>query len=549
MKYAVLLSVLVVCLFCCSLPSANSQGTRDTYDFIVVGAGTAGSAVTGELAKKCKKCSILLIEAGGDATDPAVHDTYRQGELLGANYTYLRDDHFTTLTSYHNNELTLSRGKMLGGSMGVNAMFYVIGDPWEWDQTAQDIGDDNWKWSNVAKYREQIEEEFSIYNFGPDQIGGEQYRNAFQAAGWGYDSNIEDGTDGLTSCRQVARLNPNRPGGIRETSFDVKVQKHNFKNVEILTFHRVVKVLIDNNKKAYGVRVLNLRSNFEYDFLVNKEVILSAGAYRTPQILQLSGVGPQALLQQHGIDVVVDNAAVGANLNDHIGMPAYWENLITPTETPILYELPNLLFFGPRPEGQGPQFQMEVAPGYTSVYPLRLEMGGSVQINSADPRDQPTINYPITSVYEDAIVGFVQTYLNPIIEALRAENAVGAGFTPAQPGSTEQEIREWIQISMQGNYHPCSSAKVGGASDANSVVDSHFRVKGVESLRVVDASVHRYMPSGNINAPTLVLGYFAADVIDQDLNLSGPPPAPSKPTKPSKAAKPSKPSKPAARRI
>lgn len=510
----------ILCLFVALLVvGCYGQGTRNTYDFIVVGAGSAGSVVTGELATVCPRCNILLIEAGGDDTEPTIHNTLLQGDLFGEDLEFLRDDQQTLpITSYYNTSFLVSRGMMLGGSFGINAMFNVPGNPYEWDTTARDTGDSKWTWANTQKYRLKVPRDQPIYEFGKQQFGAAPFIKAFKNAGFNYDNNIYDGTYGLTACSMFAKANPAKPGGIRVTSFDAKIASQHLPNVEIITYHRVSKVLINSKKKAYGVQVINLRSGGVYEYNVSREVILSAGTFRTPQILKLSGVGPAAELQSFGIPVIQDLPAVGHNLNDHIGIYGAYESNVE-TITPLLYPLPNFIFIGPEKSGEV-TFEMEVDPGYNSLYPLRLTFNGSVTLRSANPLDKPIVTYNVPQVYEDSLVAAAHSFVYPIIRSLQQQGIVGTtSYTPLFPGTPDEDLRAFIRSNMGTNYHPASTVRVGAANDNTAALDTRFRVKGISNLRVVDASAHRYLPSGNINAPTLLLGYFGADLIAIDNGL------------------------------
>jgi len=494
----------------------NAQGTRDSYDFIIVGAGSAGSVVAGELADSCKRCSILLIEAGGDATNPNVHNALKQSDLaFGEANSYLRDDHVSVPSAnYHDVVIWGIRGKMLGGSFGVNAMFHVVGDKTDWDLTAQQVGDNKWNWANTDKYRKKVRKDFNIFEYDKSIPGFNGFVSAAQDIGLTHDKKIEDGIYGIGAGAQIGTFNPARPGGIRQTSYDVKILKPNHKNVEVLTHYRVSKVFINSQKVATGVQAINVINNQTIQFSATREIILSAGAYRTPQILMLSGIGPKAHLQSFGIPVVQDLPAVGSNLEDHLGIQTYWENKVPNTPTPFLFAAPSFNIFGP---GTGrPRFQFEVSPGFISVTPLNAQSKGTVRLASDDPLAQAVITYNITSFFEDEILVGVKTILFPYVQKLRARNITGAGYTAVQPGATDNDVRQHVRQTLATNFHPTGTARVGSANDASAVVDTTFKVRGIKNLRVVDASVFRIEPTGNINSPTLALAYFAADVIGKE---------------------------------
>jgi choline dehydrogenase-like flavoprotein len=167
---------------------------------------------------------------------------------------------------------------------------------------------------------------------------------------------------------------------------------------------------------------------------------------------------------------------------------------------------------------------MEIAAGFISLIPTTIVLNGTVRLASTDPLANPVIDYKLDNRHEDAIFAGANSVLFPVVNALRAANLIGAGFTALQPGASEATIRNFIRSdspgSLRTNFHPAGSARVGAASDPSAVVDSHFRVHGIPNLRVVDASVHRILPTGNINSPTLLLGYFASDLIRSDRGLS-----------------------------
>jgi choline dehydrogenase len=200
------------------------------------------------------------------------------------------------------------------------------------------------------------------------------------------------------------------------------------------------------------------------------------------------------------------------------GIQTYWESTVVGSVTPFLYATPNMMFFGPEKTGS-PRFQFELSSNFASVYPDHLHLEGTVRLASTDPLALPIIDYNLTPAYEEEILWGVKNVLLPAVSAIQAQGVWGVGFTPVQPGATDADIRQWTRDTISTNYHPLGTARVGSYNDPTSVVDPRFRVRGISHLRVVDASVHRVLPTGNINSPTLCLAYFGADVIADDNNL------------------------------
>jgi choline dehydrogenase len=264
--------------------------------------------------------------------------------------------------------------------------------------------------------------------------------------------------------------------------------------------------------RVLGVSCHNLRSNTPTEFYATAEVIVSSGAYKSPQLLQVSGIGPQQHLEEMGIDVKLDLPGVGGNLRDHYGIATYWNLVGLPPTSPFLFQSPSLNMFGPEPEGQT-SYQMELSGNFGSCVPLRHDSAGTVRLQSKNSLDAPLIDPNILSTSNDVetLVDCLRDFLLPFFKGLIAKDLLSAGNI--DPDASDEDLRTFVINNIAPNHHPVGTCKVGSDSDELAVVDKNFLVRGMSNLRVIDASVFPKAPSGNTNAPTMTVAMLGAKKI------------------------------------
>ena len=525
------------------------------YDYIIVGAGSAGGALAARLSENPAN-RILLLEAGA-RSHPYSRMPLSFGLLIedpSANWCYLSDPEPNTA----NRQIPVPRGKLLGGSSSINGLVWVRGQPLDFDTWAQ-MGCRGWSWQDVAPLFTRIE------NFvdgdgsngrgtgGPLKVSTVPDQNplydalfaAAEAAGFkrNPDYNSED-QEGVVKTQ--TSIYKGRRMSVAHCYIEPAMKRS--RNLHVVTDAFTLRVLLEG-KRCVGVE-------YEKDGKVvqarARETILSAGGVASPQILELSGIGKPELLKQHGIEVRHELPAVGENFRDHINARIIWKvkdprvsynhmargvgavtqmlkYLATGGGFMSLPSAPLLAFLKTRPELATPDVQMHLVPyaikdpktrklqDFPSMtiacYQLRPESLGSIHIRSSDPKAQPAIrfNFLADPIDQAAMVaGF--RMMRQIVDAAPMDAYRGEEFSPGTSVSSDEEILTWIRNNSQTAYHPIGTCRMGPAGP-RTVVDDHLRVHGIQGLRVADASIFPTMPSGNTNAPSIMVGEKAADLL------------------------------------
>ncbi len=523
------------------------------YDYIIVGAGSAGAALAYRLSENASN-KVLLLEAG-KASHPYSRLPVSFGLLIdnpGANWRFFSEPEEGTA----NRAIPVPRGKLLGGSSSINGLVYVRGQTLDYDTWAQ-LGCRGWSWSDVEPLFLRMEN----YEKGGDGVRGSGgplsvtevpdqnplYDALFQAAETvGYRRNDDyNGPDQEGIVKTQATIWGGRRMSTAHCYLRPAMQRPNLRvETEALTLG-----LMLNGKRCTGVRYSQNGSLTEAR--ASREVILCAGAIGSPQILELSGIGRPDLLREHGIEVRHELGAVGENFRDHINARIQWKitapgvsfnekaqglgligqvmkYLTTGGGFLSLPSAPLLAFLKTRPELASPDVQMHLVPyavkdpkrrklhpfpGMTvACYQLRPESLGSIHIRSADPRAQPAIRFNFLGDPVDRqtmVEGFKM--MRRIVQAAPMDAFRGEEYSPGPDVDGDEAIEQWIRENSETAYHPIGTCRMGPGP--NAVVDETLRVHGLDGLRIADASIFPTMPSGNTNAPSIMVGEKCADLI------------------------------------
>ncbi|MCU1691870.1 MAG: glucose-methanol-choline oxidoreductase [Frankiales bacterium] len=515
-------------------------------DYVVVGAGSAGCVLAERLSADGSR--VVVLEAGGPDDNPMVKiPAIWSGMFQGPNdWNYTSEPE----PGYHGRCVFLPRGKMLGGSSSLNAMFYVRGNRQDYDSWQRDFGATGWSYDDVLPYfirsenNADIKDEFHGQD-GPLHVTTQRWMSPYAqdfieaavSAGFARNPDFNGASQDGAGFLQV-----NAHGGERVSSADAFLRPAQASGtVDVITSAMVQRVLIVDGR-AMGVEYVH--EGVTKIVTAAHEVILSAGAYNSPQLLMLSGIGPAAHLREHGIDVVVDSPQVGQNLQDH---PQVFLHYDTPGATTLAEAADpkhmeewqtsrtgmlttnaaeTALFLRSDPTLSSPDFQVVFVPGYfwdhgfrrpgrpgmTIALTLNTPVSrGSVTLRSNDPSDQPRIrtNYLTHDSEVDAVLRAIEMVRGvaaqpPLADLLADHVDPGDDFT-------REQMIAWVRAEAQHMFHAACTCRIG--PEGSGVVDPELRVHGVQGLRVVDASVMPRVTSGNTHAPTVMIAERAADLI------------------------------------
>jgi choline dehydrogenase len=525
----------------------------ENYDYIIVGAGSAGAVLAARLTEN-PSTRVLLLEAGR-ASHMYSRFPISFGLLIhhpAANWLYESEPEPGTA----NRAIPVPRGKLLGGSSAINGLVWVRGQPLDYDTWAQ-MGARGWSWQDVAPLFDRIEdfERSGVEGRGsggplhvsvvPDK--NPLYDALFNAAAQaGHrinpDYNSED-QEGISKTQ--ASIRRGRRMSVSHCYLDPARHRPNLNIVSEATARRVLL----EGRRCVGIAYE--RHGQTIEARANREVILSAGAVATPQLLELSGIGRPDVLKAHGIAVQHALPAVGENFRDHINARVVWrvknpsisyntmargfgavtqalKYMATGGGFFSLPSAPLVAFLKTRPDLATPDIQLHLIPysikdpkrrklqDFPSMtvacYQLRPESLGSIHIRSADPNAHPAIrfNFLADSIDQRTLAaGF--NIMRSIVEQPAMDALRGEEYSPGKAVASDADILNWVRNNSQTAYHPIGTCRMG--QGPNTVVDEHLRVHGIAALRVADASIFPTMPSGNTNAPSIMVGEKAADLI------------------------------------
>jgi len=535
---------------------------QEKYDYIIVGAGSAGCLLANRLSANPNN-SVLLIEAGRKDNNLWLHvpvGYFRTMNNPKFDWMYkLEKD-----KGLNNRRIDWPRGKVLGGSSALNGLLYIRGDRHDYDNWKR-LGNKGWGYDKVLPYFKKFEcqengeneyhgvdGELKVSNLRLKREIAELFIEASQEIGIPYnpDCNGEQ-QEGVGYFQQTSFK------GFRKSSYRSFLNKkiRGRKNLTIVTNTQISKLTFED-KRVIGVNCIQSYSQPDKTIYANNEVILSAGSISSPQILQLSGIGDAKQLEKLGIDVVHNNPAVGKNLQDHLQvrmvfktntrtlndeLNTWWKKALIGLQYFLFRTGPLTLsasqvyvFTNTSLDGSRPNIQFHMQPlsadkpgdgvhpfsAFTmSICNLRPESRGEVTINSADPTQLPKIipNYLSTEGDRKIAIDSIKV-ARKIAEADSLKKHILDEYVPGQSFISDEELLEAAKNNSQSIYHPVGTCKMG--HDENSVVDEQLKVHGISGLRVVDASIMPELVSGNTNAPTMMIAEKAAEMILSDNNPS-----------------------------
>jgi choline dehydrogenase len=528
-----------------------------SFDYVIIGAGTAGCVLANRLSAD-PDTSVLLLEAGGKDDWVWIH--------IPVGYLYCIGNPRTDWCYRTEAEAGLSgrtigypRGRVLGGSSSINAMLYLRGQARDYDEWAQLTGDADWSWAKVLPVFMQSEDH---WRSGDEKHGqGGEWRVERTKLTWEIleafrDAAAETGIPRIDDFNRgdnegVSRFEVNQKNGVRWSASKAFLRPAmNRPNLKVVTGAHVKKLRLDG-RRVLGVEYS--RGNQEEFVHARRETILSAGAIGSPQILQLSGIGPGALLQQHGIPVVRDLPGVGANLQDHLQLRmafkvtraltlntllgSWWHKGRMGLEYACFRSGPMTMspsqmgaFVKSDPAQRSANLEYHVQPisldkfgdpphsfnAFTaSACNLRPTSRGHVRISSPDPHAHPVIAPMYLSTAEDRRIAAAAIRLTRriVLDTKAMKPYEPEEYTPGAAYRSEEELVEAAGRIGTTIFHPVGTCRMGRESDDAAVVDPVLRVRGIESLRVIDAAIMPTITSGNTNSPTVMIAERGAALV------------------------------------
>jgi choline dehydrogenase len=521
------------------------------FDYVIVGAGAAGCVLAARLSED-PACRVLLLEAGGEDIHPAIRIPAFYGQLQDSPCDWA--DRTMPQAHLDGRRIYLPQGRVLGGSTSINYMIYIRGNRADYDEWHR-LGNEGWGYEDILPYFRKAEGNqvfsdtfhgtagpLSVASHSPVNPLVDRYLAAAPKVGIPFNADFNGAFQ--EGCGPLQATLANRA---RCSTAEAYLRPARSRpNLTVITHAQVTKL---HFVKSRAVAVDYLHFGSMEQARTEGEIIVSAGALRSPQLLMLSGIGPKVELERHGIDVVLDLPGVGKNLQDHlhtrvrceITEPLTFAPLSDDTKAAALrdYETDrsgplgsNLLeagaFVKSDPHEIYPDLQlfflMTLAPDYPeagpptrhgvtlTAYINRPKSRGEVTLASSDPLDRPVIDFNYLSVADDlrCIIAGVRWNLR-ILYAEPFDDIRGTEVAPGPELRSDADIEGFVRRTASTTWHPAGTCKMG--NDEMAVVDSSLRVHGTEGLRVVDASIMPTIVSGNTCAPTIMIAEKAADLI------------------------------------
>ncbi|MDC1417562.1 GMC family oxidoreductase N-terminal domain-containing protein [Candidatus Thioglobus sp.] len=535
---------------------------QEKYDYIIVGAGSAGCLLANRLSANPDN-SVLLIEAGRKDDNLWLHVPVGYFKTMNNpkfDWMYkLEKD-----KGLNNRRIDWPRGKVLGGSSALNGLLYIRGDRHDYDNW-KDLGNKGWGYDDVLPYFKKFEcqengeneyhgvdGELKVSNLRLRRKIADLFIKASEEIGIPYNPDCNgEKQEGVGYFQQTSFK------GFRRSSYRSFLNRkiRSRENLTIITNTQISK-LVFSDKKVTGVECIQSKGQPNKTIYANHEVILSAGAISSPQILQLSGIGDEKHLTKLGVNVIHNNPAVGKNLQDHLQvrmvfktntrtlndeLNTWWKKALIGLQYALFRTGPLTLsasqvyiFTNTSLDGSRPNIQFHMQPlsadkpgdgvhpfsAFTmSICNLRPQSRGEVTINSKNPEDLPKIipNYLSTESDQKIAIDSIKV-ARKIANASPLKQHILDEFVPGGSLVSDEDLLEAAKNNSQSIYHPVGTCKMG--NDKNSVVDDQLKVYGVKGLRVVDASIMPELVSGNTNAPTMMIAEKAAAMILSDNKVS-----------------------------
>lgn len=520
---------------------------QTAFDYIIIGAGSAGCVLAARLTED-SSCRVLLVEAGADDRRKEIRIPAAFSKLFKTDVDW---DYSTEPEPHlYSRRLYWPRGKVLGGSSAINAMIYARGNRADYDEWRA-MGNEGWGFDDVLPYFKKSEDQESgASEFhgagGPLRVENLRYVNTLtraflEAAGF---LGIPANPDFNGAQQEGAGLyQVTQKKGARHSAADAFLRPAMQRpNLTVATNALAARIVIEKGR-ARGVALVERGRAKE--IRAEREVILAAGAVNSPQLLMLSGIGLAEELKRAGVEPIHDLPGVGKNLQDHVMVSAGYKCL-KPVSLMSAESLPNILnyfvrrkgplasnvaeagiFLRTREDSLAPNLQLLFGPAYYASHGLRKrtdhcfgfgptlitpESKGEIALRSARPDDPPRIHANYLSTEADLRVVVEGVKLSrEIAHAQPFAEFRGEELHPGAPVRTDQDIAEFVRREAETLYHPVGTCKMGKNADA--VVDNYLHVRGIEALRVVDASVMPKILAGNTNAPTIMIAEKAADLL------------------------------------